>query len=87
MFGGRRKKKKETETDEDEEIDPYLRALQKSLVEKTPLAVESSEHFDEDDSLLLCKRCKLIILNNNLCMLIWILHYLFVKQMFCTTKL
>ena len=82
MFGKRRKRE-ETEIDEDDEIDPDLLALKKTLVEKTPLAVENREHFKEetDNSLVICKRSKCLILSSNLCKLIRI-FYLGVYQYF-----
>ena len=55
----RKRKKDETENEEDE-IDPDLLAMQKTVVEKTPLAVEGEENFveEDDETLMVCKRGK-----------------------------
>ena len=58
IFWGRRRKDEAWKQDEEsDEFDPNTRALQMAVVEKTPLAVENHENFDEDgDSLIACKR-------------------------------
>ena len=54
----KKRKKDETEIEEEEEIDLDLLALQKTVVEKTPLAVEGEENFieEDDETLMVCKR-------------------------------
>lgn len=56
---GRRRNDDEEEVDDEDEVDSYHLALQKALVEKTPLAVQSKERvpIDNDESLMVCNIC------------------------------
>ena len=61
---GRRNRKENEEQEDENEVDPERLALQKAVIEKTPLAAEENVDFDNenDDSLIACKMGMLLFL-------------------------